>query len=66
MLEEATFAYSSIVKASKKQIQTIEDQGKKQVEPLKALESEENKEDIKPIEWIFPKNMRAHEIKKQK
>ena len=33
------------------------------MEALKALKPEENKEDIKSIEGIFPKYMRVNEIK---
>ena len=36
----------------------IADQGIKQVQSLKALESEENKQKIKSIERIFPKEVR--------
>ena len=37
----------------------------KQVEPLKVLKPEENKEQIKSIEEIFSKDMRANEIKNE-
>ena len=39
IIEQAKFSYSPLGKASEKQIKTIEDQGKKQVEALKVLES---------------------------
>ena len=42
-----------------------EDQGTKQAENLKALKPEENKEDIKSIEGIFPKDMRTNAIKNE-
>ena len=32
---------------------------------LKALKEEENKEDIKPVEGIFPKEMRANKIRNE-
>ena len=38
MIEQAKFTYSPLGKAFEKQIKTIEDQGKKQVEDLKGLE----------------------------
>ena len=63
LIEQAKFTYSPFGKSFKKQIKTIEDQGIKQVEVLKALKPEENKEDIKSIEGIFPKDMRTDEIK---
>ena len=49
----------------KKQIKTIEGQGIKQFETLKALKSEEIKQDIKPVKGIFPKDMRTNEIKNE-
>ena len=42
-----------------------EDQGIKQAENLKALKPEENKEGIKSIEGIFPKDMRTNAIKNE-
>ena len=60
IVEQAKFTYSPLSKAFEKQIKTIEDQGLKQVEALKPLKSEENKEDIKSIEGIFPKDMRSN------
>ena len=47
MIEQARFTYSPLGKAFEKQIKTIEDQGKKQVN---ALESLKPKEQTKPIE----------------
>ena len=61
--EQAQFTYSPPGKAFEKQIKTLEDEGIKQVEVLKALKSEENKEDIKSIEGIFLKNITTNEIK---
>ena len=63
IIEQAKFSYSALGKAFEKQIKTIEDQEIKQVEALKALKSEENKQYIKSIEGIFQKDMRTNEIK---
>ena len=51
IIEETKFTYSRLGKAFEKQIKTIEQQGKKQVDPLKvlepqAIESESNKYSI--------------------
>ena len=51
--------------AFEKQIKTIENQRIKQVEALKVLESDENKQDTKSIDRIFPKEMRTNEIKNE-
>ena len=63
--DQAKFSFSPLDKTFKKQIKTIKDQGIKQVEVLKALKPEENKEDIKSIEGVFPKDMRNNEIKNE-
>ena len=47
IIEQAKFTYSPLGKAFEKQIKTIKDQGKKQVD---ALENLKLKEEIKPIE----------------
>ena len=47
IIEQARFTYSPLGKAFEKQIKTIEDQGEKQIDPLKDLKS---KEQTKPIE----------------
>ena len=47
IIEQARFTYSPLGKAFEKQIKTIKDQGKKQVD---ALESLKPKEQTKPIE----------------
>ena len=47
IIEQAKFTYSPLGKAFDKQIKTIEDQGKKQVD---ALENLKLKEEAKPIE----------------
>ena len=41
IIEQAKFTYSPLGKAFEKQIKTIEDQGKKQVEALEGLELKE-------------------------
>ena len=43
MIEQAKFTYSPLGKAFKKQIKTIEDQGKKQIHVLKDLKDSEKK-----------------------
>ena len=60
IIEQAKFTYSPLGKAFEKQIKTIEDQGIKQVEALKVLKPDENKEEIKSIKGIFPKDMRTN------
>ena len=47
IIEQSRFTYSPLVKAFEKQIKTIEDQGRKQID---ALESLKRKEETKPIE----------------
>ena len=64
-IEQAKFTYSPLSKAFERLIKTIEDQGIKQVEGLKALKPQENKEDIKSVEGIFPKEIRTNEIKNE-
>ena len=54
IIEQANFTYSPVSKAFEKQIKTIEDQGIKQVEALKALKSKEDLE-LETIEGLFPK-----------
>ena len=54
IIEQAKFTYSPLGKAFEKQMKTIEDQGIKQVEALKALKLEENQE-LETIEMLFPK-----------
>ena len=56
------FTHSPLSKVFEKQIKTTEDQGIRQVEALKALKPEKNK-DIKSIDGLFPKDMRTKEIK---
>ena len=52
IIEQVKFAYSPLGKAFKKQIKTIEDQGKKQVESLNTL----NSNNQLTIEDVIPKN----------
>ena len=65
IIEQVKFTYSLLGKAFEKQIETIEEQGITQVEALKALKLEKNKDDIKSIEGIFPKDIRTNEIKNE-
>ena len=55
IIEHAKFTYSPLGKAFEKQTKTIEDQGKKQVDALKSLESlkpkEVKSEETKPIDY---------------
>ena len=44
IIEQAKFTYSPLGKSFEKQIKTIEDQSKKQVDALKAIESRSNKQ----------------------
>ena len=62
-MEKNKLTYSLLGQAFEKQIKATENQGIKQVEALKALKSEENIQDIKSIEGIFPKDMRTNETK---
>ena len=52
MIEQATFTYSPLGKAFEKQIKTIEDQDKKQVEALNTLKSNNQL----TIEDVIPDN----------
>ena len=56
IIEQAKFTYSPLGKAFEKQIKTIEDQGKKQVD---ALENLKPKEQTKPIEGKSNNNSKA-------
>ena len=57
--EQARFTYSTLGKAFEKQIKTIEDQGKKQIDALKVLEP---KEETKPVEDKSNKQSKAKAI----
>ena len=60
IIEQAKFTYSPLGNTFEKQIETIEDQGEKQV---KALEDLKLKEQIKSMEGIFPEGHKSVEIK---
>ena len=64
IIEQAKFTYSPLGKAFANQIKTIEDHTIKQVEALKALKPEENRE-LESIKGLFPRKMRNHEIKNE-
>ena len=49
IIEQAKFTYSPLVKAFEKQIKTIEEQGKKQVEALENLKTNTQKLTIKEV-----------------
>ena len=59
IIEPAKFTYSTLGKAFEKQIKSIEDQGRKQVEALKVLNPEEKKY-IKSVEGLFTKETRTN------
>ena len=61
-IEQAKFTYSPLDEAN--QIKTLENQGIKQVEALKAGKPEENQK-LESTERIFPKEMRNTEIKNE-
>ena len=62
IIEQAKFTYSPLGKAFEKQIKTIEDQGKKQVDALNTLKS--NNQLI--IEDVIPKNALNNDEAKKK
>ena len=64
VIDQGKLTYSPLGKAFEKQRKTIEDQGTKQVEALKALKPEENQE-LESMERLFPKIMRTDEIKNE-
>ena len=55
-IEQAKFTNSPLGKALEKQMKTIEDQ---------IIKQEENKEDVKSTEGIFPKYTRTNEFKNE-
>ena len=63
IIEQAKFTYSFLGRAFEIQIKITEDQGRKQDEVLEVLKPEENKQSIKSVERIFPKEPRTNEIK---
>ena len=56
IIEQTKFTYSPLGKAFDKQIKTIEDQGKKQVDALNTLKSDNNKKLEIKNENIIPKS----------
>ena len=66
IIEQARFTYSPLVKAFDKQIKTIKDQGKKQVDVLNTLKSDNNKKLQIKNEEIIPESAFAiDEAKKE-
>ena len=61
--KQVKFTYSPLGKAFEKQIKTLEGPGREKVEALEALKPEENQQDQKSIERIFPKEIRTNGIK---
>ena len=59
--KQSKFTYSPLGKAFENQTKTIEEQGKKQVDALKAL----TKEELESVEGLFPNNMINDEIKNE-
>ena len=62
IIEQAKFTFLLWETGFKRQLKTIEDQGKKQVETLKDLKPKETR---KSIEGIFPEGYRSLEIKNE-
>ena len=65
IIKQAKFIYSPFGKAFEKQMETVEDQGIKQCEALKASETEENQE-LEAIQGLFPNKMRNKKTKNEK
>ena len=69
IIEQAKFTYSPLGKAFEKQTKTIGDQGKKQIDALKSLESlkpkEVKSEETKPIDYDYYYINRMTEIQDQ-
>ena len=64
MIEQANFTYSSLRKAFEKQIKTIKDKKRQQIQGLGVLKLEDQ-QNLKPIVGIFLKEMRTNEIKNE-
>ena len=64
IIEQAKFTYSPLGKKFEKQMKTIEDQGIKKVEALKALKPEENQE-LETTKRLFPEKIKNNEIKNE-
>ena len=62
IIQQAKFAYFPLGKAFENQTETIDEQRRKQVKALEVLNPEKN-QILKPIEGLFPKEMRNYEIK---
>ena len=62
IIEQAKFTYSPVDKEFENQVKTIEDQGIKHVEVIKALKLEE-KQKLESSERVFLKNMRDIDMK---
>ena len=66
IIEQARFTYSPLGKAFDKQIKTIEDQGKKQVDALNTLKSDNNKKiEIKNKNLIPKSAFTSNEAKEE-
>ena len=59
IIEQAKFTYSPLGKAFEKQIKTIEDQGKKQVDALESLKPK-NKENLLRINPIIDQKVQLY------
>ena len=66
IIEQARFTYSPLGKAFNKQIKTIEKQGKKQVDALNTLKSDNNQKLQIKNENIIPKSVFASDEAKKK
>ena len=64
IIEQAKFTYSPLGTGFEKQIKTIQDQGTKHVEALKALKPKENQE-LETTEGLFRKKIRNNKIKNE-
>ena len=66
IIEQARFTYSPLGKAFDKQIKTIEDQGKKQVDALNTLKSDNNKKlEIKNEDIILESTFASDEAREE-
>ena len=62
IIEQPKFTYFSLEKTFEKNIKTIGDQRRKQVEALEVLKPENNQQDLKKISAIFLKEFRTNDI----
>ena len=67
IIKQAKITYSPLGKAFEKQIKTIEDQGRKQVQisNLKVLKPDERQKYLKSIEEVLPKEWELMKSKKK-